>query len=247
VDEKNVKLVLAYDGTRYHGWQRQKNGLTVQEVLEEKIGTMTGGSAKIHASGRTDAGVHACGQVCNFGHRTRLSPEQLRQGLNSLLPKDIFVVEASPAPVEFHARYSAKSKRYEYRILNALDPDIFLRQYVWHIPRPLDIDAIEQCLAYLKGHQDFSSFQSAGSSVSDAVRTISRAEIHSGREGLIRLVFEADGFLRHMVRNIVGTVVEVGIGNMQPEEIENILDARDRAAAGVKAPAKGLFLMKVSY
>ena len=247
VDEKNVKLVLAFDGTRYHGWQRQKNGLTVQEVMEQKISTMTGGPVRVHGSGRTDAGVHALGQVCNFTHRTRLDPGQFREGLNSLLPEDIFVVEAAAVPFTFHSRFSAKAKTYEYRILNVPEPDIFLRHYVWHIPRRLDPEAISACLAGLTGRRDFSSFQSAGSGVVDAVRTLFRAEVHSEHEGLVRLVFEADGFLRHMVRSIVGTVVKAGSGEIRPEDIAGILDARDRAAAGVKAPARGLFLVKVNY
>ncbi len=247
MEEKNVKLVLAYDGTGYHGWQRQKNGLAVQQVVEERIAVMTGGPVRVHGSGRTDAGVHALGQVCNFIHRTRLTPEQFVHGLNSLLPEDISVVEASEAPPGFHSRYSAKAKTYEYRILNAPAPDIFLRHYVWHISRPVDAEKLRASLAFVAGRRDFSSFQSAGSGVSDPVRTVLRAEVHAGLNGLIRVVLEADGFLRHMVRNIIGTVVKAGTGEIDPEDIAGIIDARDRGAAGVKAPARGLFLVKVTY
>jgi tRNA pseudouridine38-40 synthase len=247
VDEKNIKLVLAYDGTRYHGWQRQVNGLSIQQVVEEKIATMAGGPVRLHASGRTDAGVHALGQVCHFPYRGRLTPAEFRRGLNSMLPEDIFVVEASSVSPEFHSRHSAKAKTYEYRILNTTEPDIFLRHYVWHISRPLDNGAISQCLARITGRRNFSSFQSAGSSVSNPIRTMHRAEIQRGPGGAIRMIFEADGFLRHMVRNIVGTVVEAGAGKIGPEAFSDILDTCDRSAAGVKAPACGLFLVKVTY
>jgi tRNA pseudouridine38-40 synthase len=247
MDEKNIKLVLAYDGTNYHGWQRQKNGLSIQQVVEEKIATMTDGPVRLQASGRTDAGVHALGQVCNFTCRGRLTPLEFRKGLNAMLPEDIVVLEASSVPPEFHSRYSAKAKTYEYRILNTPEPDIFLRHYVWHISRPLDIEAISESLARLTGRWDFSSFQSAGSSVSNATRTIHRAEIQRGPGGVVSMVFEADGFLRHMVRNIVGTVVEAGEGKIGPADVSDILDGRDRSLAGVKAPARGLFLVKVTY
>lgn len=247
MDEKNVKLKLAYDGTGYHGWQRQKNGLTVQELLEEKISTMINGPVTVHGSGRTDAGVHALGQVCNFKHRTRLEPGHFKNGLNSMLPCDIFVLEASSAPESFHSRYSAKAKTYEYRILNTPEPDIFLRRYVWHVPCRLDPEAVRDCLAVLEGRRDFSSFQSAGSFTRDPVRNLYRAEVTTDLEGLLRVVLEADGFLRHMVRNIVGTVINAVRGGMGPGDIVKILEARDRTAAGVKAPAGGLFLVEVSY
>jgi len=247
VDEKNIKLILAYDGTNYHGWQRQTNGLSIQQVVEEKIAIMTDGPVRLHASGRTDAGVHALGQVCHFPYRGRLTPAEFRRGLNSMLPDDIFILEASSVSPEFHSRYSARSKTYEYRILNTPEADIFLRHYVWHISRPLDIEAISECLSRLIGRRDFSSFQSTGSSVQNATRTMHRAEIQRDPGGILRMIFEADGFLRHMVRNIVGTVVEAGAGKVNPEDFSGILDARDRSLSGVKAPACGLFLVTVTY
>jgi len=247
VNTKNIKLVLAYDGTCYRGWQRQVNGLSIQQVVEEKIATMTGAPVRVHASGRTDAGVHALGQVCNFIYSGRLTPEEFRKGLNSMLPEDIFVVEASTVSPDFHSRYSARSKIYEYRILNTPEPDIFLRRYVWHISRPLETGAISACLCRITGHRNFSSFQSTGSAVSTSVRTIYVAEVQRGPDDVIRIIFEADGFLRHMVRNIVGTVVESGAGRVRPEVMTGILNAHDRSAAGVKAPARGLFLVQVTY
>jgi tRNA pseudouridine38-40 synthase len=247
VDEENIKLVLSYDGTHYHGWQRQENGLSIQQVVEEKIVAMTEEPVRLHASGRTDAGVHALAQVCHFSYRGRLTPSEFRKGLNSMLPEDIFVLEATSVPSDFHSRYSARAKTYEYRILNSREPNIFLRRYAWHISRPLDTRIMSECLSRIIGRRDFASFQNAGSAVSNTVRTIHRAEIQLNPDGILKMIFEADGFLRHMVRNIVGTVVEAGAGKISPDGVSDILDACDRSAAGVKAPARGLFLVKVTY
>jgi tRNA pseudouridine38-40 synthase len=248
VDKKNVKLILAYDGSRYHGWQRQHNGISIQEVLEEKLKTMLGTQVKLIASGRTDAGVHAINQVCNFITRSDIQTDAIRKGLNSLLPDDIHVKAAEYVPAEFHSRYSAKSKIYEYRILNRPSPDVFLRHYLWHIRMPLDIEEMNKCLFMLKGTHDFSSFKSSGSNNKNPVRSISRAELHRpANDDLLRIIIEADGFLRHMVRNIVGTVAETGMGKISADEFRKILDSKDRGSAGIKAPARGLFLLNVRY
>ena len=245
---KNIKLILDYDGSQYHGWQRQSNGISIQEVIEEKLETMVGAPVKLFASGRTDAGVHAINQVCNFTTRSNIAPDAIKRGLNSLLPDGIHVKAAEYAPVEFHARYSARSKSYEYRILNQKDPDIFLRRYLWHISLPLDLEEMAKCLSVLKGTHDFSSFRSSGSENTNPVRTISRAELHGPDEDeILRIVIEADGFLRHMVRNIVGTVVDAGLGKIGVDRFREILASKDRRSAGVKAPAKGLFLVSVLY
>ena len=155
MDEKNIKLTLAYDGRHYHGWQRQKNGVTIQSVVEEKIEIMIGEPVKLIASGRTDAGVHAINQVCNFVTRSKIRPQDLKRGLNSLLPDDIFVRDAEYVPLEFHARYKVKSKTYEYRILNREGPDLFQRHYVWHIRVPLNAEEMAKCLSVLTGRHDF--------------------------------------------------------------------------------------------
>jgi tRNA pseudouridine38-40 synthase len=244
---KNIKLILAYDGSRYHGWQRQKNGLTIQEVLEGKIYTMLGERVKLIASGRTDAGVHATHQVCSFVTRSDIAPESIQRGLNSLLPDDLFLTAAAYVPREFHARYSVRSKTYEYRILNQNEPDVFLRNYVWHVRRPLDMAEMARCLALLVGRHDFSSFRSSGSGNSNPVRWVMRAEIQNSENGLLRLIIEADGFLRHMVRNVVGTVVEAGLGKMDFEQFREVFKSRDRRLAGIKAPPQGLFLVMVRY
>jgi tRNA pseudouridine38-40 synthase len=245
--EKNIRLVLAYDGSRYHGWQRQKNGLTVQEVLEDKIETIVQRRVRVTASGRTDAGVHALHQVCNFLIRSCISPEAMRKGLNSLLPEDIFVKVCEQAPLTFHARYSAKSKIYEYRLLNRKDPDIFGRRYLWHVPVALRLGEMRRCLALLVGRHDFSSFRSTGSGNIDPTRCIRRAELQVCEGGVLKVVIEADGFLRHMVRNIVGTVVEVGLGKRDFDSFGRIFESKDRRLAGMKAPPQGLYLVNVLY
>ena len=248
MDRKNIKMVLQYDGTRYHGWQRQKNALTIQAIVEEKIQVITGERVKAIASGRTDAGVHALHQVCHFLTTSNIDPESTRRGLNSLLPEDIFVRHAEYVPVDFHARYSVRSKTYEYRILNREQPNLFLRRYTWHVPRKLDLAGMERCVSLLQGRHDFSSFKSSGSENFNPVREMIRSELHrSSEEGMIHFIFEADGFLRHMVRNIVGTVIEVGSGKISPNEFFQILEARDRKKAGLKAPPQGLFLTMVRY
>ena len=247
VTEKNIKLILAYDGGRYHGWQRQRNSVTLQGIIEDKISTILGEPVKVIASGRTDAGVHALNQVCNFVTKSKLDPETLKKGLNSLLPDDIFVRNAELVSLQFHSRYSAKSKIYEYRILNRKEPDPFRRNYLWHIPMPLDREKIARCLSLLVGRHDFSSFKSSGSGTIDPVRSVMRAEISGSEDGLLQLTIEADGFLRHMVRNIVGTVVEAGLGRENFDGFKEIFKSKDRRSAGIKAPPQGLFLMDVRY
>lgn len=208
---------------------------------------MTGQPATLIASGRTDAGVHALHQVCHFLTHSEITPESFRGGLNALVPPDIFVREAIYVPLDFHARYGAKSKLYEYRILNRRQPDVFLRFYSWHIRVKLDRDEMKKCLGLLLGKQDFSSFRSSGSGNIDPVREMMRAEIVTSEGGLLSFFFEANGFLRHMVRNVVGTLVEVGLGKMDADGFGKILASRDRRKAGVKAPAGGLFLKMVRY
>ena len=247
MDRKNIRLILAYDGTRYHGWQRQKNAITLQEVIEKKIQVMTGEAPNLVASGRTDAGVHALNQVCNFLTRSPIPPPAFQKGLNSLLPEDIFIKDAAYVPIHFHARYSAKSKMYEYRILNRDEPDIFQRGFLWHIRPRLDVASMAACLSHLVGAHDFSSFRASGSGNVDPVRSMIKAEIHSPEKDRLRIVMEADGFLRHMVRNIAGTVVEAGLGKITPRGFQEIMEAKDRRLAGLTAPARGLFLVKVSY
>ena len=245
---KNIKLTVSYDGSRYHGWQRQKNALTVQQVLEEKISLMVGSSVTIIGAGRTDAGVHAVAQVCNFFHNSGIKEEDMIKWLNAILPDDIFIKDAAEVPESFHSRYSAVAKTYNYMILNRREPDLFQRNYLWHIKKILDIDSMKYCLAAIEGSFDFSSFMASGSEQqNNAVRTMFMAKLNLCNHGIINITFKANGFLRHMVRNIVGTVVEVGLEKRSAAEFMDIITAKDRKAAGKTAPAQGLFLMEVEY
>ncbi len=245
--KRNFKLVLEYDGSQYHGWQRQAGVLTIQEVLESSLEVMLGGPIGARASGRTDAGVHARGQVVNFYARTRLEPQHIQRGLNSLLPPDIVVLHAEEMPDSFHARFSALGKTYRYQILNRLTPSALERRFSWHIRRPLDIDAMREGLERVTGTHDFAAFMASGSSVTSTVRSITRAELECPDEHHLDFTFEANGFLRHMVRNLVGALIDVGKKKCTPDGFQRILESKDRRRAGMTAPAHGLCLMKVSY
>jgi len=246
-EKRNIKLILEYEGASYHGWQRQQGTLTVQEVLESRLAVMLGGTVGVRASGRTDAGVHAKGQVVNFYSRSRLAPEEIQRGLNSLLPPDIVVLGAEEADHSFHARFSAISKIYEYRILNRPVPSALERAYSWHIRQLLAVEPMRRCLEELTGSHDFSAFMAAGSSVTSTQRHIFRASLEQPDPAHLVFSFEADGFLRHMVRNLVGTLVDVGRGKRTPEEFSKILAGGDRRKAGMTAPAHGLYLVAVHY
>ena len=245
--KRNIRLILEYDGSRYHGWQRQIGVPTIQGIIEDRIYVMINEPVKLIASGRTDAGVHALCQVCNFITTTRIDPIAIQRGLNALLPSDVFIRQAEYVPLDFHSMYSTRSKTYEYRILNQKDPDVFLRFYAWHVVRNLDLGVMSKCISTLCGEHDFSSFRSSGSGNTNPVRKMMRAELDGPDKGILRFVFEADGFLRHMVRNIVGTVVEVGHGKMGFNEFTEVFHSGDRRKAGTKAPPQGLFLKKVDY
>jgi tRNA pseudouridine38-40 synthase len=243
---RNIKLVLEYDGTAYHGWQRQRGQPTVQQGIEDVLRKVTGERISLIGAGRTDAGVHALGQVASFKTGSRLSAADFQRALNGLLPPDIVVREAQETPPEFHARYSARAKRYEYRILNQELPQAVGRHYHWHLPGRLSLARMRRCLGLLRGRHDFSSFQSTGSPVASPVRHM--MDCGARREGeLVVLWFEADGFLRKMVRALVATLVEVGLGRLSVEEFAEVLAARNRARAAATAPPGGLFLVRVDY
>jgi tRNA pseudouridine38-40 synthase len=245
--KRNFKLVLEYDGSGYHGWQRQEGVLTIQEVLETRIEVILGGPIRVRGSGRTDAGVHARRQVVNFYARTRLKPQEIQRGLNSLLPPDIVVLEAEEVSDSFHARFSASSKTYEYRILNREIPSALERNRAWLIRRPLMASPVLECLPMLVGTHDFSAFMAAGSSVRSTERNIYRAEMSRPDLDHWVFLFEANGFLRHMVRNLVGTLVDVGRGKLSPDGFMKVMHSKDRRRAGMTAPAHGLFLVDVRY
>ncbi|SFM38985.1 tRNA pseudouridine(38-40) synthase TruA [Thermodesulforhabdus norvegica] len=246
-DARNFKLVLEYDGSNYHGWQRQKGVLTVQEVVESRLAIMLNRRVSVRASGRTDAGVHALGQVINFYAETRLNPEDFLKGMNSLLPEDIVVTSAEEVDHSFHARFSAVKKTYFYRIWNRPLPSALMRRYLWHVPYPLDLPAIKEAISHFVGTHDFAAFMASGSSVKSTVRTVFGARVEELGQGELVFFFEANGFLRHMVRIMVGTLVEVGRGKKSPDDIPAILESRDRTKAGATAPAHGLYLARVVY
>jgi tRNA pseudouridine38-40 synthase len=242
------KLAIEYDGTAYHGWQRQKALPTIQGTIEAALKIMTEQSTTVVGSGRTDAGVHAWRQVAHFAMDTALTADVFRNGLNSLLPEDIVITHCEHASDSFHARYDVISKIYEYVIVNRRVPVAISRKYAWHVRTKLDLESMKEALACLKGTHDFSAFEGAGSARSTSVRTVMNAHL-AQRDGGDYLLFsiEADGFLRFMVRNIVGTLVDVGKRKTSPDGFESILRSGDRKRAGATAPAHGLFLKQVKY
>ena len=244
--KKNFKLLIEYDGTAYCGWQRQKNDPTVQAAIETAINKMTGRKITLIGSGRTDAGVHAYGQVANFCCDTRLTADVFQKGLNSLLPDDIVIRACEPVSETFHARYDAKSKTYHYRILNQAIPAALFRQYAWHIKKNLDVASMQAALAGIVGTRDFKAFEGTGSPRAHTVRSVMKAQL-TVEQGIVVFKIKADGFLKFMVRNIVGTLVDIGLGKRAPGDIETILASRDRGQASATAPPHGLFLMYVDY
>lgn len=244
---KNIKLLIEYDGTDFLGWQRQKHGVTVQGELENKLSLILNKPIKIHGSGRTDAGVHAYGQVANFICDTKLEPENIKRGLNSLIKLPIVVRACHEVDLTFHAQYKAVSKTYHYHILNRADPAAVGRNYLWHISTPLDTAKMNRCCRHLIGERDFKSFENQGSPRSSTIRIVHEAKFVLKDSDHIRFNICASGFLKNMVRNIVGTLVQVGLDKMDESEFVSILDACDRTVAGPKAPAGGLFLHHVDY
>jgi len=245
--QRNIKLVVEYDGSGYHGWQRQTGSLSIQEVIESRLGIMLGNRVAIHASGRTDAGVHAKGQVVNFRTRTRLKADEILRGLNSLLPGDIAVIRAEEVDESFHARFSAVSKVYEYHILNRAVPSALLRNYVWHVRRPLALAPMEECLKRICGRNDFSAFMASGSPASSTERNMFRATLERPLPDRLKFTYEANGFLRRMVRNLTGTIVEVGKAKRTVDDFERVIRSADRKQAGMTAPGHGLYLVSVNY
>jgi len=254
---RNLCLVIAYDGTDFHGWQRQPRLPTVQSVLEASLARITGKSVKLYGSGRTDAGVHAAGQVANFETECPIPCKSLRTALNDALPPSIRVRSVREVGGDFHARYGARSKNYRYRILQSPVCPPFLSRFVYHYPYSLDCRPMSKAARALEGEHDFTSFAGADpgrSGSRDSKQEVSNVrQIFSSRlvrrKDLSLVVYEVrgSGFLHHMVRNIVGTLMEVGNGRRAPGDILSILEARDRSKAGPTAPAQGLWLVKVEY
>ncbi|MCI8518379.1 MAG: tRNA pseudouridine(38-40) synthase TruA [Hungatella sp.] len=245
--KKNAVLLLEYDGSRYGGWQRQKGeDNTIQGKLETVLEKMTGTFQEVHGSGRTDAGVHALGQVANVHLDTELSEEEVAAYLNHYLPDDIRVLEIKWAKERFHSRLWAREKTYTYWVETGTKSPVFQRRYLYALGEPLDRKAMEQAAGLLCGTHDFSSFCTDRNKKKSAVRTLKRIEIHSHGSRL-EFVMTGDGFLYNMVRILVGTLIEVGQGKREPRSVPEILEAKDRRAAGFTAPARGLFLKEVTY
>ena len=245
--DRKFKIVVEYDGSAYHGWQRQKTDPTIQGQIEKALAAMGGARVAVTGSGRTDAGVHAQGQCAHFSWDTRLGPKDLLRGLNGLLPDDIVIVGCTEVSPSFHARYDAQGKAYRYRILNRPLPAAIGRQYLWHIRKPLCVPDMAEALAGIVGTHDFKAFEGAGSPRSHTRRTIFSAGIGREGDGVLAVDIEGSGFLRFMVRNIVGTLVEVGGGKRSVSQFRELLASRDRRLAGATAPARGLCLMRVGY
>lgn len=243
---RNICLVLEYDGTSYHGWQCQPNAVTLQEIVQQNIERILDHPIKIYAAGRTDAGVHAFGQVINFFTTKTLEATDLARGLNSLLPIDIRVKDARDVDESFHARYSVKSKSYIYCILNTRHHSPFYVRYSWHIPYVIDARLMNETIKKIVGIHDFSSFKKKNEMYKRHEREILRAGVRR-RGKFIYIFIEATGFLRYMVRNVVGTLVLVGEGKINKEDFTGILESRDRVNAGPTAPPQGLFLKKIRY
>jgi tRNA pseudouridine38-40 synthase len=243
---RNICLIVSYDGTNYHGWQCQPDLITVEQTLREKIEKITDHPIKIYGGARTDSGVHAYGQAVNFFTESTIGLHGLVKGLNSLLPVDIRVHDAREVAVDFHARYSTKSKVYVYAILNSLYNSPFYARYAWHIPYSIDVQSMHRAAKSLVGTHDFSAFKKKNEVYRSHERTVIRAGVKR-RGNMAYVLVEGTGFLRYMVRNIVGTLVLVGSGRLSVDDFRSVLESGDRDEAGPTAPAKGLFLREIKY
>jgi len=244
---RNIRLMLQYEGTRYQGWQKQTStDNTIQGKLENLLTRMCGEPIEIHGSGRTDAGVHAKGQVANFHTNCAMTTEEMMEYINHYLPEDIAVVTLSEAAPRFHSRLNACGKHYEYQIINSAIPHVFHRRYAWEVPEELDVYAMKQAAEYLCGEHDFKSFTSAKKGKKSTVRRID--EINITRDGdILTFSFKGSGFLHHMIRILMGTLLQVGKGERSSESIPELIEAQNRELAGPLVPAKGLTLMEVYF
>lgn len=243
------KIIIEYDGTNLSGWQKQKDAPSVQEFMERAIEGFSHIKTDVFAAGRTDAGVHALGQAAHFDLDLDISEYKMQESINALLRElqaPAAVLNVEKVSEDFHARFSAKGRGYIYRILNRRGPSPLRTNRVWVVPYPLDIDAMRQGAAYLIGHHDFSSFRGAGCQAASPVKTLDKLDIEQQGDEIIFTV-EARSFIYHQVRNMVGTLKEVGNGKLAPEDVQRILEAKNRAAAGISAPACGLYLNRVMY
>lgn len=247
----NFKLTIQYDGTDFHGWQVQENSRTIQGELERVIGMLEDGKVHVTGSGRTDAGVHAEGQIANVKMSRQFTPEKLRNAINGNLWRDIRIMKVETAPDEFHARFSATGKTYKYRIINAPVMSPFWRRFAHHEQKPLDVSKMTSAAQLFLGEHDWTAFSSAQADGESRVRTITNVAFETKWDergfSLIEFSISATGFLRYMVRSIVGTLIEVGQGTMDSDTIQTAIISGDRNLCGKTAPAQGLTLVKVDY
>lgn len=243
---KRVRLLISYDGTNYCGWQIQINGITVEEVVNKALTDLLGEEIAVIGASRTDSGVHAMGNVAVFDTETKIPAEKISFALNQRLPNDIRIQKSDEVPLDWHPRYRDSVKTYEYKILNRRFPDPLQRFYTHFVYMPLDEEKMKRAAEYIVGEHDFASFCSSGSQVDNTVREVYRLDV-SKTNDVISIKISGNGFLYNMVRIIVGTLIKVGLGVYPPEHVEEIIDAKDRYAAGPKAPACGLTLVKIDY
>jgi len=243
---KRIKLTISYDGTNYCGWQIQPNGITIEEVLNKALGKLTGEEIQVIGASRTDSGVHALGNVAVFDTKTTIPADKIAMALNQRLPEDIVITRSEEVALDFHPRYCDCSKTYEYHIINTRIPVPTKRLTNYFVSYELDLDKMRQAAGYLVGEHDFVSFCNVRTDVENTVRTVTALDVlENGDEITIRIT--GNGFLYNMVRIIVGTLIRVGRGFYAPEKVKEILEAKDRKAAGVTAPAHGLFLVEIKY
>lgn len=243
---KNIRLMLEYDGTNYCGWQKQNSQITVQQIVEEAIKNLTKEKVEVIGCSRTDSGVHAREYICNFKTNSSIPAEKFKEALNIKLPEDVAVIQSSEVPETFHSRYNCTGKTYSYTILLRDFKATIDRNFVYQYKYNLDVDKIEKACKYFIGIHDFAAFKNKGSSVKTSTRNIKELKVKV-TEKYLKIYVTADGFLYNMVRIIVGTLLDVGIGKIEPEEIKNIIESKDRKMAGKSAPPQGLCLEKVYY
>ena len=243
---RNIKLIIEYDGKKFGGWQKQPNKLNIQGEIEKAIGEITGEEIELNASGRTDAGVHSLGQTANFRTNSKIDIEKFPVAINSKLKQSIRIIKAEEVEENFHSRYSCKGKKYRYIINNSKYGSAIYRDLEYHMPIKLDVEAMQKAIKYFEGEHDFKGFKASGTSSKSSVRTIYSAKILQEGDRII-IELEGNGFLYNMVRIIAGTIVDVGLGKIRPEEIPEIINSKDRNRAGKTLPPQGLYLVEVYY
>ena len=244
---RNIKLIIEYDGKSFNGWQKQPNKLNIQGEIEKAIGEITGEEIDLIASGRTDAGVHSLGQTANFKTESNIPIEKFAIAINSKLKKSIIIKSAEEVEERFHSRYSVKSKRYRYTINNSEMGTALFRDMEYHFPIKLDVEKMQIAAKYFEGEHDFKAFKASGTSSKSSVRSIYKAKVIEMPNNRIYIELTGNGFLYNMVRIIAGTLVDVGVGKIEPEDIKKIIESKDRSLAGKTLPPNGLYLVNVEY